>query len=138
MTAKTKEEYYLLTDKLEEIDWALEGKCNDIDCDKYMYIDLLKKRYKPVLNHKFSCIKKLKGEKEAIMRLLSHKKYFKYRYIKCNVCKKHLDKLDEKNTIVSFTKPIKEVEKVLHQWNGVWVHRKCASKVRIPKGWDKS
>src|SRR3989344_476198 len=132
MTEKTKEEYYLLTDKLEEINWALEGKCNDIDCDKYMYKDLLKKKYKPVLEHSFSCIKKLKIEKEAVLRLLSHKKYFKYRHVKCNVCKKYLDKLNEKNKVASFTKKIKVNDKICYQWDGVWVHRKCASKVKIP------
>ena len=36
------EEYLLLTEKLETIEWALEGSCDDIDCDKYMYKDLLK------------------------------------------------------------------------------------------------
>ena len=56
-----KEEYYVLTDKLEETEWAIEGKCNDIDCDKYLYKDLLKKKYEPVLKHNFSCIKKLKS-----------------------------------------------------------------------------
>ena len=34
---KDRDEYYVLTEKLEEITWALEGKCNDIDCDRYMY-----------------------------------------------------------------------------------------------------
>ena len=137
MTKNEKEEYYFLTDKLEEIEWALEGKCNDIDCDKYMYKDLLKKRYKPVLKHGFSCIAKLKIEKSAIIRLLANKNYKKYRLVKCNVCKKLLDKLDNKNKIVSFTKPIKEGKKTYYQWNGVWAHNECASKVEIPKGWNK-
>lgn len=81
MTKNEKEEYYILTDKLEEIEWSLEGKCNDIDCDKYMYKDLLKKRYKPVFEHNFSCTKKLKSEKEALLRILSQKKYKNYRFL---------------------------------------------------------
>ena len=38
------QEYSSLKKNLEEITWALEGRCNDIDCDKYAYRDLLKKR----------------------------------------------------------------------------------------------
>ena len=80
MQEKDKSEYYFLTDKLDEIIWALEGKCDDIDCDKYMYKDLLKKKYRPVLKHSFSCMKKLKREKEVLLRLLSNKKYRNYRF----------------------------------------------------------
>jgi|SRR3989344_982851 len=138
MTKNEKEEYYILTDKLEEIEWALEGKCNDIDCDKYMYKDLLKKRYKPVLEHNFSCTKKLKSEKEALLRILSQKKYKNYRFLKCKVCNKNLDKLNPKSKIVSFTKEITEKGKVYYQWSGIWVHKRCAKKVKIPKGWVKS
>ena len=93
MLNKIKDEYYLLTEKLEEIEWALDGKCDDIDCDKYMYKDLLKKKYGPVLEHNFSCMKKLESEKQTIMRLLSNKKYNSLRYIKCPVCKSKVDKL---------------------------------------------
>ena len=131
---KINEEYYLLTEKLDEIIWALEGKCNDIDCDKYLYKDLLKKRYKPVLKHPFSCMNKLKKEKEAVMRLLLLKKFKKYRYEKCNVCKRNLDKLSEKNKIVSFTRPLSNGN---YQWEGVWVHKACSSKVKVPDGWKK-
>src|SRR3989338_3649896 len=91
MTKNEKEEYYILTDKLEEIEWSLEGKCNDIDCDKYMYKDLLKKRYRPVLEHNFSCMEKLRRDKSTIMKMLSDKKYKRHRYKKCAVCKKSLD-----------------------------------------------
>ena len=90
---KTLDEYYVLTEKLEEITWALDCSCNDIDCDKYMYKDMLKKRYKPILKHSYSCIPKLKREKEAVMRLFSLKKFNKFRYKKCNVCSKKLDSL---------------------------------------------
>ena len=100
MSDNVKEEYYVLTEKLEEIGWALDGQCNDIDCDKYMYKDLLKKRYKPVLEHNFSCIKKLKNDKQTILRILSQNKYKKYRYIKCTVCKNHIDKLNENLNIL--------------------------------------
>lgn len=137
MIQKTKEEYYFLTEKLEEINWALEGKCNDIDCNKYLYKNLLKKRYKPVLKHNYSCLDKLKREKLAILRLLSQKKFKKYRFQRCYVCEKYLDKLDDKNVIASFTKPSKENKK-FHEWKGYWVHKKCKSKVKIPDGWKKS
>lgn len=134
MANKNKEEYYFLTDRLDEITWALEGQCNDIDCDKYMYKDILKKKYKPVLEHNFSCVKKLKMEKEIIMRILSQNKYKRYRYIKCYVCHISLDKLNEKNKIVSFTR---KMDKGYSQWNGFWIHNKCNKKVKIPKGWEK-
>ena len=133
---KIRNEYYLLEEKLDEITWALEGKCNDIDCDKYMYKDLLKKKYKPVLKHSFSCLDKLKREKEAVMSLLSLKKFKKYRYKKCDVCKRNLDKLSDKNKIVSFTRP-SPTNKRYYQWDGVWAHKKCSPKVKIPKGWKK-
>ena len=134
MNNKDRDEYYLLTEKLEEIQWAIEGKCNDIDCDKYIYRNLLKKKYKPVLEHNFSCLKKLKTEKDAILRLLSLRKFKKYRYIKCSACKNNLDKLDDKSIIVSFTRQSKE-RKDCHEWNGLWAHERCESKVKIPEGW---
>ena len=93
---------------------------------------------KPVLEHNSSCIKKLRTEREVVLRILSQKKYKKYRYLKCNVCKKELDKLSKKSKIVSFTKPIEVKEKVYYQWEGVWTHKSCASKVKIPTGWKRS
>ena len=80
------DEYFLLIEKLEEIIWALEGSCNDIDCDKYTYKNLLRKKYKPVLEHNFSCMPKLRREKEAAMHLLSLNKFRKFRYKKCGIC----------------------------------------------------
>ncbi len=136
MAQKTKEEYYFLTEKLEEIQWALDGKCNDIDCNKYMYKDLLKKKYKPVLSHSYSCLEPLKREKSAILGLLSLKKFKRYRFEKCYVCKKKLDKLHNENLIVSFTKP-SITSKGYYEWKGYWAHRKCASKVKTPEGWKK-
>lgn len=135
MNEKIKDEYYLLTEKLDEINLSLKGDCNDIDCDKYMYKGLLKKRYKPVLEHNFSCKNKLRKEKEAVMRLLSQRKFGKLRFEKCVVCKKMLYKLSDKNTIVSFTRPTKD--KKYHEWEGVRVHNSCSKKVKIPNGWEK-
>jgi len=137
MTKKDKEEYYFLIEKLDGVEWALKGECNDIDCDKYMHKNLLKKKYKPVLEHNYSCMKKLKLEKEAILRLLSQKKYDKYRYVKCNVCKKSLDKLSNKAVIVPFTQESEFKGKKCFKWESVWVHKKCQSKVKIPEGWKK-
>ena len=134
---KEKEEYYFLTDKLEEVNWALEGQCNDIDCDKYIYKRSLKGKHKPILEHNFSCMDKLRMEKNVVLRLLSQRKYRPYRFEKCNVCKKILDKLSNKSEIVGFTKPIERDRKTYYQWEGVWVHRKCSSKVKIPIGWKK-
>lgn len=134
---KEKEEYYFLTDKLEEVNWALDGQCNNIDCDKYIYRDSLKDKNKAILEHNFSCMNKLRVEKNVILRFLSQGKYRKYRFEKCNVCKKLLDKLNDKNEVVSFTKPIKNGRKTYYQWEGVWVHRKCSPKVKVPEGWSK-
>src|SRR3989344_5889909 len=103
MTENKREEYYFLTEKLQEIDAALEGSCNDIDCDRYTYKYCLKKRYNPVLKHGFSCISPLKREKEAIMRIVSLSRYSKFRYGKCAVCGKKLDSLGREFSIVSFT-----------------------------------
>ena len=134
---KALDEYYVLTEKLEEITWALEGSCNDIDCDKYMYKEMLKKKYKPLLKHSYSCIPVLKRGKEAIMRLLSLKKFNKFRYKKCNVCNKKIDSLGRKFTIVSFTRPIKFKGKKFYEYKGVQVHKQCKHKVIVPTGWKK-
>jgi len=79
-----------LTEKLDEINWALKGDCYDIDCDKYMYRNLLKKKYKPVLKHSFSCLNSLKRKKSAVERLLTMSKFKKFRYQRCYICKKKL------------------------------------------------
>ena len=134
---KGREEYYFLTEKLEEITWALEGKCNDIDCDRHMYKELQKKKYKPILKHSYSCIPKLKREKEAIMRLLSLKKFGKFRHKICSVCNKKIDSLEEDFTIVSFTHPITFKGKKVYEYKGVYAHKKCKHKVNIPDGWER-
>ncbi len=137
MTQKEQDEYFFLTEKLEEIEWAIKGECNDIDCDKYMYKDLLKKRYKPVLEHNFSCMKSLKIEREALLRILSQNKYRKYKFIKCRICAKEIDKLGKEGEIVSFTRPSTYNNKKCSEWAGVWAHKICASKIKIPEGWKK-
>lgn len=131
----TREEYYLLAEKLEEINAALEGHCNDIDCDKYLYKYCLKKRYKPVLKHGFSCIPPLKREKEAMMRIVSLPRYSKFRYVKCAVCGKKLDSLGNEFAIVSFTRP--SGDKGYVGYKGVDVHKKCKRNVTVPEGWKK-
>lgn len=135
MIDNKREEYYFLTENLDEINAALEGNCNDIDCDKYIYKYCLKKRYKPVLKHGFSCIPSLKIEKEAIMRIVSLPRYKKYRYEKCAVCEKKLDSLGKEYSIVSFTRPYKDKGSV--EYKGIYVHKKCKRKVAVPDGWKR-
>lgn len=135
MIDQKREEYYFLTEKLQEIDAALDGSCNDIDCDKYIYKYCLKKRYKPVLKHGFSCISRLKIEKEAIMRILSLPRYKKFRYKKCSVCGKKLDSLGKEYCIVSFTRPCGDKGYV--EYKGIHVHKKCRRKVAVPEGWKR-
>jgi len=137
MTEKNKEEYYFLTEKLEEIEWALDGKCNDIDCNKYMYKDLLKKRYRSTLEHNLSCVEHLKRDKTVVMRLLSQKRFRKYRYSKCAVCKKELDKLSDTSKIIGFTRK-SEGDNKYYDWKSVRTHKHCAPKFKIPEGWKKS
>src|SRR3990167_3056174 len=96
---KDREEYYILERKLEEVIGALEGSCDDVDCDKYLYKNLLKKRYRPVLEHDFSCTPHLKREREALLRLLSLKKFRRFRYKKCSICNKKIDSLGKSYTI---------------------------------------
>jgi len=128
-----EDEYYFLTEKLEEINWALDGKCNDIDCDHYMYKELLKKNVKFVLEHNFSCVETLKKEKKALLRILSHKKYYRLRYVVCDVCKKRVDSLSNEYDIVMFTKPEGENYRVESQKG----HKKCRPKIKVPDGWKK-
>lgn len=156
------EEYYFLTDKLEEVEYALKGECNDIDCDKYVYRALLKKKCKPVLKHSFSCIRSLKMEKDALMRILSLSRYNKFRFKKCEVCKRKLDLLGVDCTIVGFTRPDKQAraskghtispnssrpkandillktkKEKYFEFNSVYTHKKCRRKFVIPKGWER-
>ncbi len=132
-----RNEYYLLTEKLDELIWALEGKCNDIDCDKYLYLNLLQKKYRPVLKHSFSCISHLKRDKEAVLRLLSIPKFKKYRLKNCIVCKEKVDTLSKDYAIVSFTRPSYLKGKKVFDYQSVQVHSGCKRKVKIPKGWNK-
>ncbi len=131
-----KIEYFFLTDKLEELNAALDGYCNNIDCDKYIYKYCLKKKYAPVLKHKVSCIPYLTREKEAFMRILSLPRYKKYRYEKCSVCGKILDTLGNDFACVSFTRPSR-LSSDAYEVNVIDVHKKCKSKVPTPEGWKK-
>ncbi len=133
---KTKEQYFILTDLLEKIIWSLRGYCDDIDCDKYMYKEILRKKYQPVLKHKISCIEKLEREERIILEMLADKKFRKYRYEKCIVCKKPVDTLNENNKIVSYTRPSK-MRKGYSEWQGVWTHLNCSTKIKIPMGWKR-
>ena len=134
---KNNDEYYVLIEKLEEITWALDGSCNDIDCNKYMYKRLLKKKYKPVLKHSYSCIPKLRREREAVMGLLSLKKFRGFRYKKCEVCGRKVDSLGKYYVIVSFTKPAEYNGKRVYECKLVKAHKKCRRKLTIPTGWQK-
>ncbi|MBI5797463.1 hypothetical protein HZA98_01000 [Candidatus Woesearchaeota archaeon] len=136
MEDKNQEEYNLLVDILDRTTWALDGSCDDIDCDQYMYKESLRKKCKPVLEHPFSCVEKLKIEKEAVLRILSQRKYTKYRYKKCNVCKKGVDSLSKDSDLMGYTRP-SQLHKNSHEWNSVWVHKRCRTKVKTPKGWKK-
>ncbi len=134
---KNREEYYVLEEKLEEVTSALRGSCDNVDCDKYIYKDLLKKRYKPVLEHGFSCFPKLKREKEALLRLLSLKKFRKFRYRTCSICKKRVDTFGENYTIASFLRPSEFSGRKAYEWKGISVHKGCKKKVKTPRGWEK-
>ncbi len=130
-----REEYYLLRDILDEINLGLEGKCNDIDCDKYIYKGLLKKKYKPVLEHNFSCLDSLKKQRNATLRLLSMRKFLKFRYEKCSICQKQLDTLSKDATIVGFTKPTENGK--FYHYESIRTHQRCSRLVKIPRGWKK-
>lgn len=134
---KDREEYSVLEKHFEEVTWALEGSCDDVDCDKYAYKDLLKKRYKPVLEHSFSCLPNLKREKEAFLHLLSLKKFRKFRYKTCSICKKKTDSLGGSYTIVSFLRPSEFNGKKAYEYKGIVVHRSCKKKVKTPLGWER-
>ncbi len=132
---KHKEEYFVLSERIEIVRWAISGSCDDIDCDRYLYKDLLRKKYGPVLEHNFSCIDKLKRDEKALLRILGDKRYKKFRYEICQVCKKLADKLDEKNEVVCFTKELMDGKYL--EIKTFFIHKKCYEKVKSPKGWNK-
>ena len=133
--SESKEEYFALSERLDIVRQAINGSCDDIDCDKYTYLDILKIKYKPVLEHNFSCIDKLKNEEKALLRILGSKKYKKFRYEYCEVCKEPADKLDKKTEFFCFTKKL--IEGKCSQVNGFSVHKKCYKKAKVPEGWNK-
>lgn len=134
-----QDQYNLLTKLLERTRWQLEGQCEDIDCDKYIYKNYLKKKIHHSLEHSFSCIPGLKRDFAAIRKLLEEKKFKKLRYKKCIVCKKAMDTLDEKNTHTSFI--------AIHlsgkgKWKGYeakiyQTHKPCKKKLETPDGFKK-
>ena len=137
MKITIKEEYYELIDKLEKVQWEIDGECSDIDCDKYIYRDCLKKSFKPTLEHNFSCMAHVKHKKKIYEKLLGMKKYRKYRYKKCWVCKKMLDTLGDKAALVSFTKLTIAKKIKGYQLKIEHIHKKCVKKVKVPKGWKE-
>lgn len=129
------EEYLYLTRRLDIVNQGLEGYCDDVDCDKYVYKDVLKKDFKPTLDHSYSCIGTLVREKKALIRVLSLPRYKEDRYEKCPVCKVLMDKLDEKGVVLfMLTKPLKNGNSQIHI---IRCHEKCKLKFKIPKGWKK-
>lgn len=137
-----RSEYNFLKQLLEEKKSYLEGdSCDDIDCDKYVYKDCLKKKYKPVLEHSFSCFPNLKHEIEVLTRLLSLPRYNKFRYKICPVCKKKIDELSNDCEIIGFTKPVnKDTEHRFgkaFRFESAKTHKRCAKKFKIPDGWKK-
>src|SRR3989344_5894391 len=98
------EEYSYLTYRLDVVTWALKGECDDIDCNKYIHRDELRKDCKPVLEHNYSCMDHLKRERNALLRILSQKRYRKERYEQCVVCKKDVDQLDDRSVLTAFSR----------------------------------
>ena len=82
---------------------------------------------------------KLKKDYNAIMALLSDKKFKKLRYENCPICKKEMDKLDNRNPLTSFTaiKP-KGVGKFKgYEMRIKRTHKKCQKKLKTPEGFKK-
>ena len=134
-----KDQYFLLTEILDSVKWQLEGGCEDIDCDRYIYKNCLKKSIKPVLEHNLSCMPKLKTDYNALVALLSDKKFKKLRYEKCQICKKEMDKLDNKNPLTSFMaiKP-KSVGRLKgYEMRIKRTHKKCQKKLKTPEGFRR-
>ena len=136
-TTNIRYQYYLLTGLLDSVKWQIKGGCEDIDCDKYIYLDCMKKSKRvTVLKHKFSCIPKLKRDYKAIIELLDDKKFRKLRYKKCPVCHRLLDSLSDYNPLKSFisktpkgTGKFKGYEMRIYQ-----THKRCKKKLKVPEG----
>ena len=131
-----KEEYYVLSDLRERVIWQIEGSCEDANCDKYIYLDLFKKKYKPVLKHSYSCIPSLKRELTTLNAVLLLPRYKKYRFRLCDICKKPYDDLDhDAAPITSFIAT--EMRDEGYEWRGVRTHKKCQRFVKTPEGFKK-
>lgn len=71
------------------------------------------------------------------MRLLSAKKFRRYRIKKCRVCKKPADTLGKEFDIVGFIRPTLHNKKKAYEWSGAIVHKKCGKKMVTPEGWQR-
>ena len=132
---QSSNEYFYLINQLDIINNYLTGNvCDDIDCDRYMYKDCLKK-HRPILEHKFSCFPMLKRDRDSLMRILSLPKYKRFRYCKCAVCGKIVDKLGKYFHIEGYTKKCEDSS--CYHWDSSYMHKGCKKKFKIPKGWKK-
>lgn len=135
-----KDQYWLLTDLLDNTKWQLEGDCEDIDCNRYIYLDSMKRKSVcTVLDHKFSCVPKLKRDYKSIMGLLSEKKFRKLRYKKCDVCAKLLDTLNNKNPITTFiAKKLSGKGKIKgFECKMFRTHKQCKKMLKVPEGFRR-
>jgi hypothetical protein len=129
------DEYHYLTNRLDTVKVAIEGSCDDIDCDQFIYKDILIDECGPVLNHQSSCMQHLHKEHAALMRILSMQRYAQERYRSCDVCQDQLDTLGEEYTIVGYMQEIQGEE--VYEYRSYCVHAGCKMEVRIPDGWKK-
>ena len=127
----------VLSDLRERVIWQIEGSCEDANCDKYIYLDLFKKKYKPILEHSYSCMPSLKRELATFNSVLSLSRYKKYRFQPCDICKKPYDDLGyDAAPIIGFI--AKEAKNNFYEWRSVHTHAKCRRFVKTPEGFKKS
>jgi len=131
---ETKNLYWILTEVLENCNSIIRGACDDIDCPKYALRDELKKPA-DVIDHK-SCVQKAQSDKATILKFLLEPRFRKYRYEKCCVCHKLVDRLSEKFHIETITG--KPTEKPLGKFGKCYpmyfykMHKACKKKWKEP------
>ena len=124
---KIKRLYLILNENLENCEDIINNECDDIDCSKFKYAKELRNPYN-IISHA-SCVKKAKSEKEIILEFLKEKRFNRFRYKKCCVCKKKLDTLSKEYHIEMITKKLAKSSQAYF----FIMHAKCKKKWNVKK-----
>ena len=127
-----KEIWYFLQNEKEELKYQCD-ECTSYDCKKFIYNDILKKRYAEfnIIDHK-QCLKEKKEELERLDKLRRKPMFNKFSYEPCTLCKKKFFK-DDMHSAMEMEKQNKEKTKKAFRGKFVYACNKCKPKYKRMK-----